>query len=159
MCVSLLKSGNAKCVCVVTALSFVQVQPGQIRIDRPLMPSAANKWIIENPVVTPPVLCLRWDTAIWALQWHSHRLILCFSMRQSDRKMNLFSHFHSVSHALYIFIFVFYNVVTVMLLFFMMSVCVFASTEQAGLFLLDPSSRTLTNRLICREGSAERRNW
>lgn len=54
MCVSVLKAANAKCVCVVTALSFVQVQPGQMRIDRPLMPSAANKWIIENPVVTPP---------------------------------------------------------------------------------------------------------
>lgn len=73
--------------------------------------------------------------------------------------MNLFSHFHSVSHSLYIFIFVFHNVVTVMLLFSMMSVCVFASTEQAGFyvlsFLLYPKSHTLTNRLICREGSAE----
>lgn len=102
-------------VCAVTDLSFVRVQPGQMRIDRPLMPSAANKWIIENPVVKPPVLCLRWDTRPsehsndTAADWFCARVLFA---RSSDGKMNLFLDFHSVSHTIYIFIFLFRDALT-----------------------------------------------
>lgn len=102
-------------VCAVTDLSFVRVQPGQMRIDRPLMPSAANKWIIENPVVKPPVLCLRWDTRPsehsndTAADWFCARVLFA---RSSDGKMNLFLNFHSVSHTIYIFIFLFCDALT-----------------------------------------------
>lgn len=46
----------------------------------------------------------------------------CARVCVSDRKMNLFSDFHSVSHTIYVFIFLFFNAVTVMLLFSVMSV-------------------------------------
>lgn len=86
-------------VCAVTDLSLGASAAGPNEDwQAPLMPSAANKWIIENPAATAPSPTptptseMR-HAAIWALQWHSRRLIsvavFCLPDRV-DGKMNLF---------------------------------------------------------------------
>lgn len=82
-----------------------------MRTDRPLMPSAANKWIIWNPVVMPPhpLSSCVWDETQSHLSTPMTQpkidfLCACVCERQNVRKMNLFTGFHSIRQTIYIFI-------------------------------------------------------